>query len=137
MIRCRVRSMPFARRGSSKVGPRPYLVGTATSIAAYAQGIGANKNLIVPCDSTGKLLPPTSLIADAHQVRLLVHAWTFRNENFFLPVDFRIGDSADLTFPAQYGNAFAEYKLFFSLGLDGLFSDNPDTAVEARDSYFE
>jgi glycerophosphoryl diester phosphodiesterase len=30
-------------------------------IAAYAQGIGANKNLIVPCDSTGKLLPPAIL----------------------------------------------------------------------------
>jgi glycerophosphoryl diester phosphodiesterase len=106
-------------------------------IAAYAQEVGANKNLIVPCDSTGKLLAPTSLIADAHQVRLLVHAWTFRNENFFLPVDFRIGDSADPTFPAQYGNAFAEYKLFFRLCLDGLFSDNPDTAVEARGSYLE
>jgi hypothetical protein len=49
----------------------------------------------------------------------------------------RIGDSADPTFPAQYGNAFAEYELFFSLDFNGLFSDNPDTAVEARGSYFE
>jgi glycerophosphoryl diester phosphodiesterase len=105
-------------------------------IASYAQGIGANKNLIVPRDSAGKLLEPTTLIGDAHQAGLLVHAWTFRNENTFLPADFRVGDPADPTYAAQYGNAFAEYALFFGLGLDGLFSDNPDTAVEARASLF-
>jgi len=104
-------------------------------IATHAQGIGANKNLIVPRDSAGKLLPPpTTLIRDAHQAGLLVHAWTFRNENTFLPADFRVGDPANPTYPAQYGNAFAEYALFFGLGLDGLFSDNPDAAAEARDS---
>ena len=56
--------------------------------------------------------------------------YTFRNENAFLPLDFRRG-----TDPAQYGNAFAEYELFFSLGIDGLLSDNPDTAREARDGF--
>jgi glycerophosphoryl diester phosphodiesterase len=100
-------------------------------IATYAQGIGANKNLIVPRDATGKLQQPTSLINDAHAVGLIVHGWTFRNENTFLPADFRVG--AD---PAAYGNAFAEYELFYGLGIDGLFSDNPDTAVEARESLF-
>ncbi len=34
--------------------------------------------------------------------------------------------------PADYGNAIAEYEQFFDLGVDGLFSDNSDTAVEAR-----
>jgi glycerophosphoryl diester phosphodiesterase len=34
--------------------------------------------------------------------------------------------------PAAYGNAIAEYEQFFSLGVDGLFSDNPDSGVEAR-----
>ena len=29
--------------------------------------------------------------------------------------------------------AKAEYKLFFALGIDGLFSDFTDTAVAARD----
>jgi glycerophosphoryl diester phosphodiesterase len=37
--------------------------------------------------------------------------------------------------PALYGNAFAEYAQFFALGVDGVFSDNPDTAVEARDEF--
>jgi glycerophosphoryl diester phosphodiesterase len=63
-------------------------------------------------------------------VGLLVHPFTFRNENQFLPLDFRRG--AD---PTAYGNAFAEYQVFFDAGVDGVFSDNGDTAVEARDAW--
>ncbi|GET37791.1 glycerophosphodiester phosphodiesterase [Microseira wollei] len=88
-------------------------------IAAYAQGVGTNKNLLIPRDSNSKLLAPTSLVADAHAANLLVHAWTFRNEDTFLPLDFK-------------GNPAGEYERFFSLGIDGLFSDNPDTAVAVR-----
>ncbi len=95
-------------------------------ISRYADGIGANKNLIVPRDSSGALTAPTSLIRDAHRAGLLVHAWTFRAENNFLPLDFQIG-----TDPAAYGNIAAEYALFLRLGVDGLFSDHPDTAVAA------
>jgi glycerophosphoryl diester phosphodiesterase len=97
-------------------------------IAGYAGGIGPNKNLIVPRDANGFLQPPTTLVADAHAAGLVVHPWTFRNENNFLPADFR--SDAD---PSHYGNAFGEYAIFFQLGIDGLFSDNPDTAIEARD----
>ncbi len=35
--------------------------------------------------------------------------------------------------PREYGNAIAEYQQFFRLGVDGVFSDNPDTAKAARD----
>ncbi|MBY8872922.1 glycerophosphodiester phosphodiesterase [Micromonospora sp. PLK6-60] len=96
-------------------------------IAKYADGIGANKNLIVPRDAGGRLLAPTTVIRDAHRVKLVVHAWTFRVENQFLPVDFRIG--AD---PNARGDITAEYELFLGLGLDGVFADQPDTAVAAR-----
>ncbi|MCI4062857.1 glycerophosphodiester phosphodiesterase [Micromonospora sp. R77] len=96
-------------------------------IADYADGVGVNKNLIVPRDAAGKLLAPTTLVRDAHRVKLVVHAWTFRAENQFLPVDFRIG--AD---PNARGDITAEYELFFGLGLDGAFADQPDTAVAAR-----
>jgi glycerophosphoryl diester phosphodiesterase len=102
-------------------------------IATYAQGIGPSKNLIVPRDKQGKMLPPTSLIADAHKVGLLVHPYTFRNENAFLPLDFRSKNSSDPSVnDAFYGDAFAEYKLFYDLGVDGVFSESPDTALEAR-----
>jgi glycerophosphoryl diester phosphodiesterase len=97
-------------------------------IARYADGVGPSKDYIVPRDATARSLPPTSFVADAHRAGLLVHPYTFRNENTFLPLELRT--SAD---PAAYGRAFAEYDQFFALGVDGLFSDNADTAVEARD----
>jgi glycerophosphoryl diester phosphodiesterase len=53
--------------------------------------------------------------------------YMFRNENTFLPLELRSGPS-----PSDYGDAIAEYEQFYELGVDGLFSDNPDTAVEAR-----
>ena len=97
-------------------------------IARYADGVGPSKDYIVPRDAAGRSLPPTSFVDDAHRAGLVVHPYTFRNENTFLPLELR--SSAD---PAAYGNAFAEYDQFYGLGVDGLFSDNPDTAVEARD----
>jgi glycerophosphoryl diester phosphodiesterase len=67
---------------------------------------------------------PTSLIRRAHKRGLDVHTWTFRNEAYRLA--------------AQYGgDPKEEYKLFYALGIDGLFSDFPDTAVEAREEFFE
>ncbi|WP_230688952.1 glycerophosphodiester phosphodiesterase [Micromonospora sp. WMMD558] len=96
-------------------------------IAGYADGVGVNKDLIVPRDATGKLLAPTTLVRDAHREKLIVHAWTFRAENQFLPADLRIG--AD---PNARGDIQAEYELFYGLGLDGVFTDHPDTAVAAR-----
>ncbi len=97
---------------------------------AVADGVGPNKDRVIPRTATGALDTPTSLVADAHVVGLLVHPYTFRNENVFLPTELRVG-----TAPDDYGKAFAEYEAFFRAGIDGLFSDNPDTAVAARDAY--
>ncbi|WP_213453075.1 glycerophosphodiester phosphodiesterase [Rhizomonospora bruguierae] len=111
--------------------PRTYrdlaTAGGLREIARYAHGIGANKDLLVPRDGTGRLLAPSTVIRDAHRAGLVVHAWTFRAENQFLPADFRIG--AD---PNARGDITSEFELFFDLGLDGVFSDHPDAAVAAR-----
>ena len=88
-------------------------------IAEYAQAIGVHKNLLIPRDIHGKLLSPTSLIVDAHAANLQVHAWTFRNEDFFLPLNLQ-------------GNPQKEYEIFFSLGIDGVFSDYPDIALTVK-----
>lgn len=94
-------------------------------ISKYAQAVGVNKNLIFPRDSAGKLRSltadvspsPTFLVTNAHAAGLLIHVWTFRNEDAFLPLDFQ-------------GNPQGEYELFFRLGIDGVFSDYPDTAKQ-------
>jgi glycerophosphoryl diester phosphodiesterase len=96
-------------------------------VAEYADGVGPSKDYIVPRDATGRSLAPTDFVQRAHRAGLLVHPYTFRNENPFLPLELRSSPN-----PADYGNAFAEYEQFYGLGVDGLFSDNPDTAVEAR-----
>ena len=98
-------------------------------VARYADWIGPDKARIVPLAEDGSLGEPTDLVDRAHEAGLMVVPYTFRNENQFLPVELQVG-----TDPNAYGNAFAEYDLFFSLGVDGVFSDNPDTALEARES---
>ncbi len=98
-------------------------------IAGWGDGVSLNKNVIIPRDSAGRLTSPTTVVADAHAEGLLVHSWTFRNENTFLPLDFRSSND-----PAAWGDMAAEYHLFYSQGLDGVFSDFADYAVAARDS---
>jgi glycerophosphoryl diester phosphodiesterase len=105
-------------------------------IATYADGLGPSKNLIVPRDAAGNLLQPTSLVRDAHRVGLVVHPWTFRRENTFLPLDFRQGNPASPEYLRAVGDLPAELRLFFRLGVDGVFSDNADTAVATRHQVF-
>ena len=100
-------------------------------MAKYADGLGPDKNQIVPRDAQNRLLPPTSLVRDAHRAGLVVHPYTFRPENTFLPADFQEGDD-----PAARGDQPAELALFFRLGVDGVFADNADTAVAVRHRVF-
>jgi glycerophosphoryl diester phosphodiesterase len=105
-------------------------------IATYADGVGVNKNLIVPRDAQNRLGTPTRLVRDAHQAGLIVHGWTFRRENSFLPEDFRAGNPASPVYLAATGDFPAELRLFYGLGIDGVFSDNPDVAVAVRAKEF-
>jgi glycerophosphoryl diester phosphodiesterase len=98
-------------------------------IATYAQGIGVNKNLVRPRDVQDRLLPATSVVRDAHREGLVVHAWTFRAENVFLPADFRAGSA-----PQDRGDLAAEVRAFLAEGLDGFFTDHPGLGRSARDA---
>jgi glycerophosphoryl diester phosphodiesterase len=93
-------------------------------VARYAKALGPDKSQIIPRDAAGFLLAPTTLVRDAHRAGLLVHPYTFRAENTFLPADFR--SSAD---PTAYGDLFSEIAVFKATGIDGLFTDNTDIAV--------
>lgn len=95
-------------------------------IASYAQGLGPTLDLVIPRTADGSLGEPSSLVKDAHAAGLILHPYTMRNENTFLPANFRRG-----TDPAAYGDAFGAFKAYLATGIDGIFSDNPDTALLA------
>jgi glycerophosphoryl diester phosphodiesterase len=99
-------------------------------VAAYADGVGPDKSLVIPRQDDGTLGEPTSLVDDAHAAGLLVHPYTFRNENSFLPTDLREGSD-----PGDTGRALDEQLAFWATGIDGLFTDNPDTGVVSRELF--
>jgi glycerophosphoryl diester phosphodiesterase len=102
------------------------------SIATYAAGVGPEKDLLLPRSADGSMLPPTSLVADAHAAGLFVHAYTLRDENRFLPADLQLAGGPDAK-----GDAFGEYERLLDLGVDGFFCDYTDTGVQARDWWQE
>jgi glycerophosphoryl diester phosphodiesterase len=113
-------------------------------ISTYADGIGpwkpyinSSRALVVNPDGTAgdangdgavderdrALLPPSGLVDRAHAHGLLIHTWTFRNEQHRLLSDFE-------------GNPVNEYLHFYGLGVDGVFSDFPNTAFAARELFW-
>jgi glycerophosphoryl diester phosphodiesterase len=96
-------------------------------IARYADGVGPSKDYIVPRKADGSSAAPTTFMRDAHRAGLKIHPYTFRRENQFLPLELR--SSPD---PNGIGNLEAEIRQFFALGVDGVFTDNPDIGVRAR-----
>ncbi len=89
-------------------------------IKTYADGIGPWKVYIVGTDPAGNIKKTTDLIDRAHARGLLVHTWTFRDD----------------AFPSGYaGGPVEEYLRFYRLGIDGVFSDFPDTAWAAREIF--
>jgi glycerophosphoryl diester phosphodiesterase len=97
-------------------------------IATYADGIGPNKDLVLPRDPDGNTTFPSELVRDAHRQDLLVHVFTLRRENQFMAQNFRRG-----TDPNAVGDLAAEVRALLDAGVDGLFTDNADLAVQTRD----
>lgn len=91
---------------------------TLADVAKYANVIGPWKRQIL-CDIQAPALLKTSLIEQAHAAGLKVHTYTFRNEPAMLAPQYR-------------NDPLAEYLQFFGMGIDGVFSDFPDTALIAR-----
>ena len=106
------------------IGPwKPYIVPVKWEL--NAAGVAVDKNGDGKTDLTDAVSQaPTTLVADAHKLGLLVHPFTFRNEKRRLTFDMG-------------GDPVNEYLQFFRLGVDGLFSDFPDTAVAARTKYLK
>jgi glycerophosphoryl diester phosphodiesterase len=101
------------------IGPwKPYLKSSACIAVASNRCADANGDGLIN-DQDRKLLAPSSVVANAHAAGLLVHPFTYRNEQRRLASDYK-------------GNPANECLAFYELGVDGLFCDFPDTAVAAR-----
>lgn len=90
-----------------------------SDIAHYADAIGPWKRQILR-DVGGSTLLQTTVIEQAHAAGLKVHTYTFRNEPAMLAPEYRND-------PEQ------EYRQFYELGIDGVFTDFADTALAVRD----
>ncbi len=90
--------------------------GMAT-LAQYADGIGPDKSLIVPPGNSAGAVQPTGLVDLAHANGLAVHPYTFRLDPGQIP---------------GYADSFEELleQFYFGVGVDGLFTDFPDRAVQ-------
>ena len=104
-------------------------------IKTYADGIGPWKPQVmswkaVPYQAGASFtsdvntIAPTSLIADAHAKGLLVHSYTFRNEQKYLAAYYK-------------GDPMAEYIQFFEAGIDGVFTDFANTGFAARAEFLK
>lgn len=111
----RVISVRIPDYGDHRGGKSP---GSLADVAKYAYAIGPWKRQILREVGQPELLT-TTVIEQAHQAGLRVHTYTFRNE--------------PATLAPEYGNEpLNEYRRFFELGIDGVFSDFCDTALKAR-----
>jgi glycerophosphoryl diester phosphodiesterase len=102
------------------VGPwKYYLISSKCTTDAAGKCTDTNGDGLVN-DADRTLLPPTDVIANAKKAGLLIHPYTFRNEQRRLSKTYA-------------GNPVNEYLAFYEAGVDGLFSDFPDTAFVARE----
>lgn len=88
------------------------------TIAEYADGVGPDKQFVIPVRADRSVGEPTDLVERAHAAGLLVHIFTIRIDKEFLS-------------PSYQGHPEAEFERFRTLGVDGVFTDFPDVAARA------
>ncbi|WP_409970219.1 glycerophosphodiester phosphodiesterase [Piscinibacter sp.] len=101
------------------IGPwKPYLISSKCKTVVNNACADVNGDGVID-ERDRVLLPPSEVVANAHKLGLVVHPFTFRNEQKRLTGSYN-------------GNPVNEYLAFYALGVDGLFSDFADTAFAAR-----
>ncbi|QNP60861.1 glycerophosphodiester phosphodiesterase [Paenacidovorax monticola] len=132
----------FAVAGDSRTFASLLTSSGLKEVKTYADGIGPWKPYLIPSklvdenkdgkpddlNGDGKIderdrvmMPATDVLKNAHAAGLFVHPYTFRSEARRLASNFK-------------GDPKAEYRLFYDLGVDGVFADFPDHAKAARDN---
>lgn len=118
-----------ADRGSDAATFASYLTneGLAGLAASGLDGISVDKRMLLEVDKAGNATGTTDLVARAHAAGLTVFCWTLRAENHFLAKNFRRSGGA-----RNFGAWKNEFQLIMGTGVDGVFADQPDLAIEAR-----
>ncbi|MEO8529234.1 MAG: glycerophosphodiester phosphodiesterase family protein [Pseudolysinimonas sp.] len=99
------------------------LIALATAVDGVGvDGVSVDKAVLL--DAAGP-----ALVERAHDAGLSVFTWTLRPENAFLARRHRSAGT-----PADRGDWRAEFAELLATGVDGVFADHPDLAVEARDA---
>jgi glycerophosphoryl diester phosphodiesterase len=88
--------------------------------------VSVDKRQLLATDARGEVTGTTDLVDRAHVAGLEAYTWTLRAENRFLAPNFRRG-----TEPAEFGNWREEFRTLIDTGVDGIFADQPDLALEA------
>ena len=99
-------------------------------VARYATWVGPEKSQVMPRNAAGATTVPSSLVRDAHKAGVRVVVYTVRDENQFLPANFRRD-----TDPNAKGDVLGEVQQLLDAGLDGVFCDYADSCVDARDDW--
>ena len=130
LVNCTGQPADFAAAGDPRTYADLVTPPGLAFVAGYADGIGPCKDVLIPRRPDGTLGMPTAVIRDAHAAGLLVHAFTFRRENRFLPTEHRRGSD-----PNAPGDMVGEVRAFLAAGLDGFFTDNPDLGAVAAEPF--
>ena len=89
--------------------------GAMRQITQYADGIGPDYHMLVAADAKPGKVALTEMVKEAHQQHLVVHPYTVRADQL----------------PAYVSNVNQLFDLLYNkAGVDGLFSDFPDKAVQ-------
>lgn len=91
------------------------------ALAASVDGISLNKHILLASGGA-------DIVALAHEAGLSVFCWTLRAENAFLAGHLRRGSGA-----GDFGDWQSEFEAIMRMGVDGVFADQPDLAIEVRD----
>ncbi|MBO0984196.1 glycerophosphodiester phosphodiesterase family protein [Rathayibacter sp. SD072] len=95
------------------------------NLAGTVDGVSVDKSMLFARDAAGRATGPNALVEHAHAVGLEVYTWTLRPENRFLEKVHRRGKE-----PAAFGAWQDEFRMILATGLDGVFADHPDLALE-------
>ena len=98
--------------------------GGMRKISRYADAVGPWKGMIVENESRRNSLIITDIVNNAHKAGLHVHPYTFRLDSGHIP---------------DYASDFDELLdiFYFQIGVDGIFTDFPDRAVDFRVMYIK